>query len=109
MSPIPPGVRRAVTPAAIDAWLTALARYGTMSFAEVAGDAISLAEDGFAMHHFMYEHIKSAEQDYYRWESTRPVYFPGGELIPVGGRVRIPELAGTMRSATRSHSPCDSR
>ena len=99
---IPAGVRRAVTPAAIDAWLTALARYGTMTFAEVAEDAISLAGDGFAMHHFMYDHIKSAEEDYYRWESTRPVYFPGGELIPVGKRVRIPELAETMRRMVRA-------
>lgn len=99
---IPPGVRRAVTPAAIDAWLTALARYGTMTFADVAGDAISLAEDGFAMHHFMYEHIKSAEGDYYRWESTRPVYFPEGGLIPVGKRVRIPDLAETMRRMVRA-------
>ena len=99
---IPAGVRRAVTPAAIDAWLTALARYGTMSFVEVAQDAVSLAEDGFPMHHFMYDHIKSAEQDYYRWESTRSVYFPGGELIPVGGRVRIPDLAETMRRMVRA-------
>ncbi len=99
---IPPGVRRAVTPAAADAWLTALACYGTKTFAEVAGDAISLAEDGFAMHHFMYEHIKGAEKDYFRWESTRPVYFPDGHLIPVGRRVRIPELAETMRRMVRA-------
>ena len=99
---IPPGVRRAVTPAAVDAWLTALARYGTMTFAEAAEDAISLAENGFAMHHFMHEHIKLAEADYYRWESTRPVYFPGGDLIPVGGRVRIPDLAETMRRMVRA-------
>src|SRR5262249_915061 len=29
---IPPGVMRAVVPGAPDAWITALARYGTMSF-----------------------------------------------------------------------------
>ena len=33
---IPAGVRRAVTPAAADAWLTALECYGTKTFAEVA-------------------------------------------------------------------------
>ena len=99
---IPAGVRRAVTPAAADAWLTALERYGTMTFAEVSEDAISLAEDGFPMHNFMYDHIKAAEESYARWESARPIYFPEGELIPVGGRVRIPDLAETMRRMVRA-------
>ena len=99
---IPAGVRRAVTPAAADAWLTALECYGTMTFAEVAQDAISLADAGFPMHHFMYDHIKAAEKDYYRWESARPIYFPKGHLIPVGGRVRIPDLAETMRRMVRA-------
>ena len=99
---IPAGVRLAVTPAAADAWLTALERYGTMTFAEVSEDAISLAEDGFPMHNFMYDHIKAAEESYARWESARPIYFPDGELIPVGGRVRIPDLAETMRRMVRA-------
>src|SRR4051794_3055667 len=33
---IPTGVRRSIMPAAVDAWLTALKEYGTLSFAEVA-------------------------------------------------------------------------
>ena len=40
---LPPGILRAVTPSAADAWFTALAHYGTMSFGEVASAAISLA------------------------------------------------------------------
>ena len=38
---IPLGVLRTVVPAAPDAWITALKRYGTMSFGEVAGAAIA--------------------------------------------------------------------
>lgn len=37
---IPPGILRTVVPAAPHAWCTALARWGTMSFAEVAAPAI---------------------------------------------------------------------
>src|SRR4051812_37786776 len=37
---IPPGVLRAVVPAAPDAWISALARYGTMNFADVTADAL---------------------------------------------------------------------
>ena len=43
---IPLGVLRVVVPAAPDAWITALKRYGTMSFGEVAAAAIRLARDG---------------------------------------------------------------
>ena len=44
---MPSGIPRALTPGGADAWFTALARYGTMSFGEVAGPAIALAEQGF--------------------------------------------------------------
>ena len=42
-----------VVPGAPDAWLTALARYGKLSFAEVVLPAIELAECGFVVvfHH----------------------------------------------------------
>jgi gamma-glutamyltranspeptidase/glutathione hydrolase len=54
---IPVGIRRTVVPAAPDAWITALQRYGTLSFGEVAGAAIRLARDGFPMHWFMADRI----------------------------------------------------
>src|ERR1700755_487105 len=39
-SKIPSGVLRTIVPAAPDAWITALSRYGTMSFGDVAEGAI---------------------------------------------------------------------
>src|SRR5215204_1172790 len=47
---MPPGVSRSVVPAAVDAWLTALERFGTMSLAEVASPAIALAEEGYPVY-----------------------------------------------------------
>jgi len=44
---------RTVVPAAPDAWITALRRYGTMSFGEVAAAATRLARDGFPMYPLM--------------------------------------------------------
>src|SRR2546425_511233 len=43
---IPPGLPRTVVPAAPDAWLTALERWGTMSFADVAHAPTERAERG---------------------------------------------------------------
>ena len=47
---IPYGVLRTVVPAAPDAWILALERYGTMSFGDVAAAAIRYAREGFTMH-----------------------------------------------------------
>src|SRR5262249_53583687 len=54
---IPSGVLRTVVPAAPDAWITALARWGTMSFGEVASSAIGFARDGFPVYPLMAEII----------------------------------------------------
>src|SRR5688500_65308 len=55
---IPPGVERCVVPAAPDAWITALARFGTLSFGEVAAAATRFARDGFPMYPLMSQFIK---------------------------------------------------
>ena len=44
------------------AWITALERYGTMSFGDVARAAIRLAREGFAMHALMAEYIRDHER-----------------------------------------------
>ncbi len=49
---LPPGILRTVVPAAPDAWLTALERWGTKSFPEVATPAFELARDGFPVSPF---------------------------------------------------------
>ena len=82
---IPQGVLRTVVPAAPDAWITALRRYGTMSFGEVAAAAIRLARDGFPMYPLMAESLKRHEADHRAWPSTAAIYLPNGRL-PRGGR-----------------------
>src|SRR5262245_23901444 len=45
---VPENILRTVVPAAPDAWITALARFGTMTFGEVAQAAPRLGRLGFA-------------------------------------------------------------
>ena len=61
---IPQGVLRTVVPAAPDAWITALAQCGTMSFGEVAQSAIGFARDGFPIYPLMAEIITEHEAEY---------------------------------------------
>ena len=81
---IPPGLLRTVVPAAPDAWITALARHGTMTFGEVAEASIRLARDGFVMYPLMASIIAKKADAYARWPSNAAIYLPGGHPPAVG-------------------------
>ncbi|HUF85861.1 MAG TPA: gamma-glutamyltransferase family protein [Thermohalobaculum sp.] len=81
---IPEGLLRTVVPAAPHAWLTALARYGTMSLSEVAAPAIRLATEGFAMFPLLADNLRDWQADYARWPSSAAIYLPGGRPPEVG-------------------------
>lgn len=94
---IPPGILRTVIPAAPEAWITALERYGTLSFGEVAQAAIRLARDGFAMHWLMAGYITEHESDYRRWPETQRVFMPQGRPPREGERFVQADLARTLQ------------
>ena len=94
---IPKGVLRTVVPAAPDAWITALRRYGTMSFSEVAAAAIRLARDGFPMYPLMAESLKRHEKDHRAWPSTAAIFLPNGRLPEPGEVFRQTDLAASLQ------------
>ena len=75
---IPLGILRTVVPAAPDAWILALERYGTMSFGDVAGAAIRYAREGFTMHPVMAHYIAKNAETYRRWPDNAAIYLPQG-------------------------------
>ena len=93
---IPDGVLRTVVPAAPDAWITALRRYGTLSFSEVAAAATRLASDGFVMYPLMHDIIELYRADYARWPSNAAIYLPNGEPPKVGERFVQADLGRTL-------------
>lgn len=94
---MPPGILRTVIPAAPCAWLTALERFGTMSFGDVAQAAIRLARDGFPMHWLMAEFIAEHENDYRRWPSSTEVFLPNGRAPRAGELFVQRDLARTLQ------------
>lgn len=94
---MPPGILRTVIPAAPSAWITALERFGTLSFGAVAQAAIRFARDGFPMHWLMTEWIAADEEAYRRWPETAAVFLPGGKPPRVGVPFVQPELARTLQ------------
>ncbi len=94
---IPNGVLRTVVPAAPDAWITALERFGTMSFGDCAAAAIRFADEGFAMYALMSDMIASHADDYRRWPSSAAIYLPGGRVPRPGERFVQRDLARTLQ------------
>ena len=94
---IPLGILRTVVPAAPDAWIVALERYGTMSFGEVASAAIRYARDGFTMHPVMAHYIARNEATYRRWPQNAAIWLPGGRPPREGELFRQADLARTLQ------------
>lgn len=93
---IPEGVLRTVVPGAPGAWITALERFGTLGFAEVASPAIELARDGFPMGAFVAQILRDNEARYRRWPSSAAIFLPGGRAPAVGERFVQTDLARTL-------------
>lgn len=93
---IPLGILRTVVPAAPDAWITALARYGRMGFADVASFAIAYAREGFRTYQFFHDVIAEKPDGFGRYPSTAGIYLPGGAPPKVGSIFRHSALAASL-------------
>lgn len=94
---IPPGVAPCVVPAAVDSWLTALQRFGTLTLAEVAAPAIELAEEGFAAYNFFCGNIAADAARLAQWPSNAAIYLPNGRPPRPGERFIQRDLGHTLR------------
>jgi gamma-glutamyltranspeptidase/glutathione hydrolase len=94
---IPQGIERTVVPAAPDAWITALERFGTMSFGDVAQSAIGFARDGFAVYPLMSEIITEHEAEYRMFPSNVALYLPQGRPPRTGEIFVQKKLAATIQ------------
>jgi gamma-glutamyltranspeptidase/glutathione hydrolase len=94
---IPHGLLRTVIPAAPDAWITALERYGTMRFGDVAESAIGLCEDGYPAHRLMCEIIAEHASEYAEWESSAAIFLARGRPPRQGEIFYQRDLGRTLR------------
>jgi gamma-glutamyltranspeptidase/glutathione hydrolase len=94
---IPVGILRTVVPSAPDAWITALRDFGTMTFGEVAEDAIRFAREGFSVYDHFAELIEKNRDGYAAWPSNAEIYLPGGRVPRVGERFVQTDLAATLQ------------
>ena len=94
---IPNTILRTVVPAAPEAWITALARFGTMSFGEVAQSAIRFGREGFAVQSITHEVIDGRAAGLAAWPENAKIYLPGGTAPVPGTRFFQTDLANTIQ------------
>ena len=95
---IPLGVLRTVTPAAADAWLTALKLYGTMTFEQVVTPALELAEQGFPIPASLHRALAGVldRRAVAQWPTTLEIFFPHGNAPATGDLLVQRDLARTF-------------
>lgn len=94
---IPENLARTVVPAAPAAWITALRRYGTMSFGEVASVAVAFAVEGFPTYPMLADSIAAHRAQYSRWDSNAAIYLPGGQPPAIGSRFVQKDLGSLIQ------------
>lgn len=81
---MPAGVLASLTPAAADAWITSLSKFGSMTFGQVSSAAIDLAGNGFPMFRYLAGRFEPAYDQYNAYPSTTEIYLPGGRAPKQG-------------------------
>ncbi|ETW99867.1 MAG: hypothetical protein ETSY1_13390 [Candidatus Entotheonella factor] len=99
---IPYGITRSVVPSAPDAWITALERYGTMTFEQVVTPALELAEHGHPLSEPVQQGIAAQASPAeggppFRFPSTQALFMPHGRVPEVGERFVQSDLARTFK------------
>ena len=95
--PVPEGILQTVVPAAPDAWLTLLERYGTISFGDAAQAAIRFARDGFPVHPQMSARIKDRIIDFQDQPESAEIFLPNGRPPEPADIFVQTDLAGTLQ------------
>ena len=96
---LPRGILRSITPGAPDAWLSALAHYGTLTLGEVLEPAYELAHGGAAVSAGVAQGLESlAERIDELDEEAQRIFFPGGKP-PQAGAVLVQEDLGNTFKA----------
>lgn len=99
---IPYGITRSIVPSAPDAWLTALERYGTMTFEQVVTPALELAEHGHPLSEPVQQGIAAQAHPAeggppFRFPSTQALFMPDGRVLEIGERFVQSDLARTFK------------
>ena len=104
------GYLPACVPAVVDTWAVALARFGTMSFAEILQPAIELAENGFPVYVGLRNSLRASRGKYLeQYPTTGAIYLPQGNVPRVGAALYNPDFGAMLRIMCRAEAGAKGR
>jgi gamma-glutamyltranspeptidase/glutathione hydrolase len=89
-------------PGMVATWAQAVRRYGTKRFAQDLRPAIHRAQRGFIVDDTFVQETKESLADLQAFTSSRKLFLKHGQPLPVGTRLRNPDLARTYRQLARN-------
>lgn len=93
------GYLPACVPAVVDTWATALARFGTMNFAQILQPTINLAENGFPLYDTLRRRLDADRAKFTDlYPTTGEIYLRNGSAPIPGQLMRNPDFAAMLRS-----------
>jgi gamma-glutamyltranspeptidase/glutathione hydrolase len=92
------GAKAVAVPGALRGWCEALARFGTLSLAEVLQPAIGLAERGFTVTPYLSNCITDTAGDLARDPGLAAMLLPGGEPLRPGARLVQSAYAESLKT-----------
>jgi gamma-glutamyltranspeptidase/glutathione hydrolase len=97
------GYLPACVPAVVDTWATAVARFGSMSFAQILQPAIELAENGFPVYEGLHTALTTNARKFTeRYPTTAEIYCPKGHVPAVGDILHNPDWANVLKAMCRA-------
>src|SRR3954462_7940749 len=81
------GPKSVAVPGSLKAWCETLARFGTMSLADVMQPAIKHAARGYLVSPYLHECISDSSAEMLKDKPIAAIYLPDGEPLKVGERV----------------------
>ncbi len=91
------GAKAVAVPGALKGWCEALARFGTLTLAEVLQPAIGLAERGFVVTPYLSNCITDNAADLARDPGLTAMLLPGGQPLQPGMRLVQPDYAASLK------------
>ena len=76
-------------------------RFGRLPWRQVVRSAASIAQHGFTVRPRLADSLAERREDLARFPETAAAWLPGGATPPAGTRIRLPELARTLRKYAR--------
>jgi gamma-glutamyltranspeptidase/glutathione hydrolase len=76
-------------------------RYGKLKLAQTLAPAIRLARDGFDMYPRLQAGVSGKRGQLTKSAQAAAIWFPNGEVLPVGTRVKQPQLAQTLETIAK--------